>query len=93
MLHKSVPCGSDRGPVFEGLAVNLNEIIEKHTISDQSQEVSSNELERIEDIGFRVNEEFDMFRILKNQLGIKAANAGTGSSQGPTPTADAFKTE
>lgn len=87
MLHKSIPCGSDRGPAFEGLAVNINEIIEHHTISDASQEVSSNELQRIEDIGFHVNEDFDMFRILKSQLGVKAANAGTGSSQGPTPQA------
>lgn len=87
MLHKSIPCGSDRGPAFEGLAVNINEIIEHHTISDSTQEVSSNELQRIEDVGFHVNEDFDMFRILKSQLGVKAANAGTGSSQGPTPQA------
>ena len=87
MLHKSIPCGSDRGPAFEGLAVNINEIIEHHTITDSMQEVSSNELERIEDIGFRVNEDFDMFRILKSQLGVKAANVGTGSSQGPMPQA------
>lgn len=87
MLHKSVPCGSDRGPAFEGLAVNINEIIEHHTITDGMQEVSSNELQRIEDVGFRINEDFDMFRILKSQLGVYAANAGTGSSQGPTPQA------
>ncbi len=89
MLHKSITSGQDRGPAFEGLAVNINEIIEHHTISDSSQEVSSNELQRIEDIGFRINEDFDMFRILKSQLGVKAANAGIGASQGPTPTADA----
>lgn len=89
MLHISISSGQDRGPAFEGLAVNINEIIEHHTISDASQEVSSNELQRIEDIGYRINEDFDMFRILKNQLGVKAANAGIGSSQGPTPTASA----
>lgn len=77
----------DRGLAFEGLQVNINEIIEHHTISDSMQEVSSNELERIEDVGFRISEDFDMFRILKSQLGVAAANAGTGSSQGPTPQA------
>ncbi len=74
-----------RGPVIEGLGVNINEVVETHVISDSSQEVSSNELQRIEDIGFKVCEDFDMFRILKAQLGVKASNAGIGSSQGPTP--------
>lgn len=74
-----------RGPVLEGLGVNINEVVETHVITDQSQEVSSNELQRIEDIGFKVCEDFDMFRILKAQLGVKASNAGIGSSQGPTP--------
>lgn len=93
MLHKSTSCGQDRGPVFEGLAVNINEIIEHHTISDSSQEVSSNELQRIEDIGYRINEDFDMFRILKSQLGVKAANSGIGASQGPLPASGETKTE
>lgn len=40
--------------------------------------------QRIEDIGYRINDDFDMFRILKSQLGVEAANAGIGASQGPT---------
>lgn len=87
MLCRYKKSPEDRGLAFEGLQVNINEIIEHHVISDSTQEVSSNELERIEDVGFRISEDFDMFRILKSQLGVSAANAGTGSSQGPTPQA------
>lgn len=93
MLHVSKDTPDTRGLVFEGLGVNINEVIETHVISDKSQEVSSNELERIEDVGFCINEDFDMFRILKQQLGVKAANAGTGASQGVSPTSDAPVTE
>lgn len=86
MLHISKDTPDTRGIVFEGLGVNINEVIETHVISDQSQEVSSNELERIEQVGCCISEDFDMFRILKQQLGVKAANAGTGASQGVQPT-------
>lgn len=86
MLCKCDNTPDTRGLVFEGLAVNINEVIQTHSISDKSSEVISNELERIEDIGFRINEDFDMFRIIKSQLGVNAANTGMGASQGPLPT-------
>lgn len=75
----------DIGLVFEGLAPDINDLIENHKIGDVSSDVVYNEISKIEEVGCRINDDFDMYKYYKNfndKFRI-SSNGGTGSSQGP----------
>ena len=75
----------DIGLVFEGLAPDINDLIENHKIGDVSSDVVYNEISKIEEVGVRINDDFDMYKYYKNfndKFRI-SSNGGTGSSQGP----------
>lgn len=73
----------DVGLVFEGLAPDINDLIENHKIGNVSSEVVYNQIANIEEVGCRINDDFDMYKYYKdfnNKMKI-GANGGTGSSQ------------
>lgn len=84
----------DVGRVIHGLAADINEMIETHSIPATVGEVSYNGIEDIEDVGNRVDDVFDGI-MLSRSLGdaIPTPNGGTGSSQGPVPVATPSPTE
>lgn len=75
----------DVGLVFEGLAPDINDLIENHKIGDVSSDVVYNEISKIEEVGCRINDDFDLYKYYKtfNDKTRLLANGGTGSSQGP----------
>lgn len=80
----------DVGRVILGLAADINEMIETHSVPATAQKVIYNNLDDIEDVGNRVDDVFDGI-MLSRSLGdiIPSPNGGTGSSQGPTPVVSA----
>lgn len=71
----------DIGKVISGLFPDIDELIENHKISDTSAQVVYNNLTEIEQVGFRINDDFDaivLSRALKSGL---QPNSGHGSSQ------------
>lgn len=71
----------DVGKVIPGLFPDIDELIENHKISDTSANVVYNNLTEIEQVGFRINDDFDaivLSRALKSGL---QPNSGHGSSQ------------
>lgn len=76
----------DVGRVILGLAADINEMIETHSIPAIAAEVVYNDIDDIDDVGNRVDDVFDGI-MLSRSLGdsIPTPNGGTGSSQGPAP--------
>lgn len=76
----------DVGRVILGLAADINEMIESHSIPATSEDVVYNDIDDIDDVGTRVDDIFDGI-MLSRSLGdsIPTPNGGTGSSQGPSP--------
>lgn len=76
----------DVGRVILGLAADINEMIETHSIPSTAAEVVYNDIDDIEDVGNRVDDVFDGI-MLSRSLGesLPTPNGGTGSSQGPAP--------
>lgn len=76
---------TDVGLVFEGLAPDINDLIENHKIGNVSSDVVYNEIAKIEEVGCRINDDFDLYKYYKqfNDKFRVEANGGTGSSQGP----------
>lgn len=75
----------DLGLVFEGLAPDINDLIENHKIGDVSSDVVYNEINKIEEVGCKINDDFDLYKYYKefsDKFRIEV-NGGTGSSQGP----------
>ena len=80
----------DVGRVILGLAADINDMIETHSIPATAEEVSYNGIEDIEDVGTRVDDIFDGIMISRAILdSLPTPNGGTGSSQGPTPVVSA----
>ena len=82
----------DVGQTIEGLAPDINAMIKTHLIPNAASDVVYNQLVELEQIGVRVNDDFDLLMVMRGlkQLGEKGAvspNGGTGSSQGVTPVA------
>lgn len=72
----------DVGKVIPGLFPNIDELIDTHKITDNSAEVVYNGIQEIENVGIRINDEFDaimLSRALK-KAGL-VANQGHGSTQ------------
>lgn len=69
----------DRGPALQGLCPDKNKMIETNTVPDTSAEVIYNQLDDIEQVGFRISDTFDAIMM---QRSISAgANIRKGSSK------------
>lgn len=58
----------DRGVVIEGLAPDLNKMIETGIVPDSGSDIVYNQLENIEDIGCRVSDVFQAMVMQKQML-------------------------
>ena len=67
------------GVTLPGLAVDVNQIIQTQTIPSDVTEVVYNDLKEISQVGFRVNNDFDLMMIAK---GFKSLNIGLQSNVG-----------
>lgn len=78
----------DVGLVIVGLNVDINNMIETHSIPATSTEVFYNDISDIEDVGNRIDDTFDGIMIARAfQQSLPSPNSGTGSSQGVAPVA------
>lgn len=78
----------DVGLVIVGLNVDINNMIETHSIPSTASEVVYNDISDIDEVGSRIDDTFDgimIARAFNNSL--PSPNSGTGSSQGVAPTA------
>lgn len=76
----------DVGKVILGLAADINQMIETHSIPATGEDVSYNGIENIEEVGNRVDDVFDGLMIARQfHDGPISPNGGTGSSQGVAP--------
>lgn len=86
-------CARDCGKVLEGLAPDINKLIETHQVPASGVDVAYNQLEEISQVGVRINDDFDMLMVMRGMKslskdsGAPISNQGTGSSQGPAPVA------
>lgn len=91
--HPTFDPKRDRGLVFEGLAPDIQAILDNDSIPAGScVETFANQLDTMEKIGCRVNDKFDMLRYQqslkfaddnKATAGVELnPNSGTGSSSG-----------
>ena len=78
----------DMGLVIVGLNVDINNMIETHSIPASSAEVVYNDITEIDDVGSRVDDTFDGIMIARAfNSSLPSPNSGTGSSQGVAPSA------
>ena len=84
----------DVGRVILGLAADINEMIETHSIPATAEEVNYNGIEDVDEVGTRVDDVFDGIMIARAMRdSLPSSNGGTGSSQGPAPVAPASSSE
>lgn len=78
----------DIGLVIVGLNVDINDMIETHSIPATAADVVYNDISDIEEVGSRVDDTFDGIMIARAfQQSLPSPNSGTGSSQGVAPSA------
>lgn len=78
----------DVGLVIVGLNVDINNMIETHSIPSTASEVVYNDISDIDEVGSRIDDTFDGIMIARSfQSSMPSPNSGTGSSQGVAPTA------
>lgn len=79
---------ADLGLTMQGLGVDVNEMIETGTISNDEAEVVYNQMQELADVGSKVTDDFDLLVISRylHSQGI-SPNGGTGSSQQAGSTA------
>lgn len=78
----------DVGLVIVGLNVDINNMIETHSIPSTASEVVYNDISDITEVGSRIDDTFDGIMIARAfQSSMPSPNSGTGSSQGVAPTA------
>lgn len=78
----------DIGLVIVGLNVDINDMIETHSIPATAADVVYNDISDIEDVGNRIDDTFDGIMIARAfQSSMPSPNSGTGSSQGVSPVA------
>lgn len=78
----------DLGTVIVGLNVDINNMIESHSIPATAADVVYNDIDNIEDVGERIDDTFDGIMIARQfEQSLPSPNSGTGSSQGVAPTA------
>ena len=78
----------DLGTVIVGLNVDINDMIETHSIPATAADVVYNDIENIEDVGERIDDTFDGIMIARQfEESLPSPNSGTGASQGVAPAA------
>lgn len=78
----------DLGTVIVGLNVDINDMIETHSIPATAAEVVYNDIDNIEDVGVRIDDTFDGIMIARMfEQTLPSPNSGTGASQGVAPSA------
>lgn len=78
----------DLGTVIVGLDVDINNMIETHSIPGTASDVVYNDIDNIEDVGERIDDTFDGIMIARQfEQSLPSPNSGTGSSQGVAPSA------
>lgn len=79
---------ADLGLTMQGLGVDVNEMIETGTVSNDEAEVVYNQLQELSDVGCKVTDDFDMLVVARylHTQGL-SPNGGTGSSQQAGATA------
>lgn len=75
----------DKGLVIDGLYPDINKMIEDHTIPDTTADVVYNQLSDIQDVGCRINDDFDAIIVARALNAQLRPNGGTGSSQPVAP--------
>lgn len=77
----------DLGHVIVGLNVDINDMIETHSIPANASDVVYNDIDNIEEVGERIDDTFDGIMIARRfEQELPSPNSGTGSSQGVAPT-------
>ena len=77
----------DLGTVIVGLNVDINNMIETHSIPATAADVVFNDIDNIEDVGERIDDTFDGIMIARQfEQSLPSPNSGTGSSQGVAPS-------
>lgn len=77
----------DLGTVIVGLNVDINNMIETHSIPATAADVVYNDIDNIEDVGERIDDTFDGIMIARQfEQSLPSPNSGTGSSQGVAPS-------
>lgn len=77
----------DMGTVIVGLDIDINNMIETHSIPATAADVVYNDIDDIDDVGERIDDTFDgimIARAFESQL--PSPNSGTGASQGVAPS-------
>lgn len=78
----------DLGTVIVGLNVDINDMIETHSIPATAADVVYNDIDKIEEVGERIDDTFDGIMIARQfEQSLPSPNSGTGSSQGVAPSA------
>lgn len=83
----------DVGLVIVGLNVDINNMIETHSIPSTASEVVYNDISDITEVGSRIDDAFDGIMIARAfQSSMPSPNTGTGASQGVAPVASSEST-
>lgn len=78
----------DLGTVIVGLNVDINNMIETHSIPATAADVVYNDIDNIDDVGERIDDTFDGIMIARQfEQSLPSPNSGTGASQGVAPSA------
>ena len=78
---------TDLGKTFEGLAPDINRMIETHQVTDGSSEVVYNGIKDLKDCGVLVDDVFEAILMQRSITHSMSANQNLEGSQGPMPTA------
>ena len=78
---------TDIGKTFEGLAPDINRMIETHQVTDGSSEVVYNGIKDLKDCGVLVDDVFEAILMQRSITHNLNANQDLEGSQGPLPTA------
>lgn len=77
----------DVGKTFQGLAPDINRLIETHQVVDSSSEVVYNGIEDLKSCGVLVDDVFEAILMQRSITSAVSANDNLEGSQGPMPTA------
>ena len=78
---------TDLGKTFEGLAPDINRMIETHQGTDGSSEVVYNGIKELKDCGALVDDVFEAILMQRSITHCMRGNQNLEGSQGPMPTA------
>lgn len=78
----------DKGLVIKGLAPDISDMIENHTIPDTAAECVYNQLTELKQVGCKICDQFDAIMVSRaiHAAGL-SPSSGTGSSQAAGSTA------